>query len=81
MLSSPRLLPARRRIEKPRKIKAEILAKQASLDIADWRNNNAIENTGERNYFVPALEKKLSKAIKTETVAQRHFREVKLLSR
>jgi hypothetical protein len=32
-------------------------------------------------YFVPALEKKLSKAIKTETVAQRHFREVKLLSR
>jgi hypothetical protein len=50
-------VPARPRIEKPRKIKAEILAKQASLDIADWRNNNAIENTGERNYFVPALEK------------------------
>jgi hypothetical protein len=59
MLTSPRQLPARRRIEKPRKIKAEILAKQASLDIADWRNNNAIGNTGERNLFCPSVGKKI----------------------
>jgi hypothetical protein len=52
-------VPARRRIEKPRKIKAEILAKQASLDIADWRNNNAIGNTGERKLFCPSVEKKI----------------------